>query len=162
MILVVADTGPLNYLVQIGAIDLLPKLFECVAIPPAVLHELLDAGTPPEVREWITNLPDWIVVRTPRVVEDLKLERGETEAIALSQELNASALLVDDLAARIIAERRSIAIVGTTGLLERAAAKHLLDLNEAFGRLRATTFRGSNALYDAALARDADRKRAEK
>ena len=30
MRLVVADTGPLNYLVLIGSVDLLPKLFEKV------------------------------------------------------------------------------------------------------------------------------------
>jgi len=33
MRLVVADTGPLNYLILIGAIDLLPKLFERIFIP---------------------------------------------------------------------------------------------------------------------------------
>jgi predicted nucleic acid-binding protein len=33
MILVVADTGPINYLVQIGAIDVLGKLFDEVAVP---------------------------------------------------------------------------------------------------------------------------------
>ena len=36
MRLVVADTGPLNYLVLIDAIELLPKLFEKVFIPEAV------------------------------------------------------------------------------------------------------------------------------
>jgi len=33
MRLVVADTGPLNYLILIEAIDLLPKLFETIFIP---------------------------------------------------------------------------------------------------------------------------------
>jgi predicted nucleic acid-binding protein len=32
---VVADTGPLNYLALIGAIDLLPKLFDKIVVPEA-------------------------------------------------------------------------------------------------------------------------------
>jgi predicted nucleic acid-binding protein len=36
MRLVVADTGPLNYLVLIEAIELLPKLFEKVFAPEGV------------------------------------------------------------------------------------------------------------------------------
>jgi predicted nucleic acid-binding protein len=42
MRLVVADTGPLNYLVLIDAIELLPKLFETVFTPESVTGELLD------------------------------------------------------------------------------------------------------------------------
>ena len=41
---VVSDTSPINYLIRIGEIDLLPKLFGEVLIPPAVLQELQHAG----------------------------------------------------------------------------------------------------------------------
>ncbi len=37
--IVVSDTSPLNYLVLIGAIDVLPKLFGEVYAPPAVIQE---------------------------------------------------------------------------------------------------------------------------
>jgi predicted nucleic acid-binding protein len=57
MILVVADTGPLNYLIQIGEAEVLPKLFERVVIPPAVLHELLDPGTPDLVESGSRHCP---------------------------------------------------------------------------------------------------------
>ncbi len=40
MILVVADTSPLNYLQLIGCMDILPRLSHRVAIPPAVHREL--------------------------------------------------------------------------------------------------------------------------
>ena len=36
MRLVIADTGPVNYLVLIGNIDLLPALFDKVILPSAV------------------------------------------------------------------------------------------------------------------------------
>ena len=39
--LVIADTSPLNYLVWIGHIDLLPQIYDRVLIPSAVRRELL-------------------------------------------------------------------------------------------------------------------------
>ncbi len=44
--LVIADTSPLNYLVIIGCIDVLPKLHHKVLIPSAVRRELLSASAP--------------------------------------------------------------------------------------------------------------------
>ncbi len=41
--LIVSDTSPLNYLVLIGAVDLLPKLVSGVLIPPAVAAERVGA-----------------------------------------------------------------------------------------------------------------------
>ena len=40
MWLVIADTGPVNYLILIGHIELLPALFEKVTLPAAVQSEL--------------------------------------------------------------------------------------------------------------------------
>jgi hypothetical protein len=53
--LIIADTGPINYLVLIGSIDLLPILFENVILPSAVRAELTDPDAPPSVRNWIAN-----------------------------------------------------------------------------------------------------------
>ena len=64
MRLVVADTGPLNYLVLIEAIELLPKLFEKVFAPEAVRIELLAKDAPSVVRAWAAQPPGWLDVRT--------------------------------------------------------------------------------------------------
>jgi len=40
MIAVVADTSPLNYLIQIGCQEVLPTLFEKVFVPAAVAKGL--------------------------------------------------------------------------------------------------------------------------
>ena len=53
----VSDTSPLNYLALIGEIELLPRIFTRVLIPPAVLSELNHARTPPVVVAWTANLP---------------------------------------------------------------------------------------------------------
>ena len=47
MQLIIADTEPINYLVLIGNIDLLPVLFETVILPSAVEAELSDPDAPP-------------------------------------------------------------------------------------------------------------------
>lgn len=48
--IVVSDTSPLNYLVLIYEIEVLPKLFEQVYIPPSVIVELTRLKTPDPVR----------------------------------------------------------------------------------------------------------------
>jgi len=62
MRLVVADTGPINYLVLVDVIDLLPKLFSTVLVPATVYRELGYPGAPMPVQDWIANIPDWLEV----------------------------------------------------------------------------------------------------
>jgi len=50
MRLVVADTGPVHYLILIGQISLLPALFERIFIPVSVREEMLHHNTPDVVR----------------------------------------------------------------------------------------------------------------
>jgi predicted nucleic acid-binding protein len=52
-----------------------------------------------------------------------------------------------------------MAVIGTLGVLERAAERGLLDLPPALARLQATNFFVDDALIQEALARDATRKR---
>jgi len=49
--IIVADTSPLNYLVLISEVDILPGLFGQVIVPHAVWSELHAPGTPLVVRE---------------------------------------------------------------------------------------------------------------
>ncbi len=159
MILVVADTSPLNYLVQIEAIGILPRLFDQVVIPETVLQELLHPATPEIVRRWAMRLPEWAVSRAAHSIVPIDLDRGETEAIALARELNAFAVLLDDGSARAKARALGISVTGTIGLLERAALADLLNLPEAIERLRLTNYYASSELLQAALERDAERRR---
>jgi predicted nucleic acid-binding protein len=88
MRLVVADTGPLNYLVLIEAIELLPKLFERTFTPEAVRAELLDRDAPATVRSWAAQPPEWLDVRTvSSSIDDpawRALDIGEREALVLA------------------------------------------------------------------------------
>ncbi len=141
--IVVADTSPINYLILIDEIDILPKIYGKAAIPPAVRDELLRRSAPEMVRSWMGQLPSWLEVRVPVNAPDAslaKLDPGERDAILLAGELRADQLIVDDREGRREAEKRGIAVMGTLGVLQEAATLRLLDLRLAVKHLQATTF----------------------
>jgi predicted nucleic acid-binding protein len=44
--IVIADTSPINYLLLIDQIDLLPRLFQKIVIPEVVRDEMIAPGAP--------------------------------------------------------------------------------------------------------------------
>jgi predicted nucleic acid-binding protein len=154
---VVADTGPLNYLVLIGESDILPKLFEAVFVPEAVRTELRHRDAPPTVRAWAERPPAWLDIRPVPVDADdnptlRALDDGERAALVLARALSADLLLMDDRAAVAAAHAQGFAVTGTLGILELAARRGLIDLGAAFTRLKATNFRCRPEIMDALLA----------
>lgn len=65
---------------------------------------------------------------------------GEREAIVLAEELGAEFLLMDEKKGRRIATDRKLTVIGTVGLIERAALRGLLDFRDALIALKATNF----------------------
>jgi len=61
--IVVADAGPLHYLVLIGAVHVLKPLDSRVLVPQTVAGELQEANTPAAVRAWIAQPPEWCEIR---------------------------------------------------------------------------------------------------
>jgi predicted nucleic acid-binding protein len=107
MTLVVADSSPIRYLLIIDAIELLPALYGRVIVPEYVQTELSHPHAPAEARAWASSLPSWAEVRTAKRIELAGiLDPGEAEAIALSEELKADVVLLDDRAARRRASER--------------------------------------------------------
>ena len=153
MILIVADTGPINYLVQIGEIDFLPRLVEKVVLPGSVRAELLHEGAPVAVRTWASNPPSWVEVRSAtQRIEDQDISTTDREAIAPARELSASFLLMDDSHARRSAARLGVKTMGTLGLLEAAAARGMISLRPALEKLRATSCFLADELIEAGCA----------
>ncbi|MGA2690338.1 MAG: hypothetical protein ABSE85_19935 [Candidatus Korobacteraceae bacterium] len=141
--IVVADTSPINYLILIEAADVLQGLYGSVIAPNAVVQELLNVRAPIAVREWISDPPAWLKVHPdpPGDPTLAYLGKGESAALTLAQVLAADKLLIDERAGRIEAERRHLPATGLLGVLADAHVARLLSLNEALGRLRATSFR---------------------
>jgi predicted nucleic acid-binding protein len=151
----------LHYLILCGAESILPSLFLQVVIPPTVFRELQQPNTPPPVRQWAASLPAWVAVQSPKKMNlTLDVDAGELEAICLAQEIKADAVLMDDRAGRSAAIHCGLAVVGTIGLLEQAAARGLIELPQAMERLRQTNARLDAELIHAALERDKARKQA--
>ena len=156
MRLVVADTGPLHYLILIGQINILPTLFETVFIPSVVRDELAHAEAPVAVQAWIAHSPDWLKVRNGMTADYtdggwLALDEGEKAAIALAAFVAADLILMDDRAGVMVARRKGFVVTGTLGVLGVAARRGLLDLAEVFDRLKATNFRYPQEVMNAML-----------
>lgn len=155
--IVVADTGPINYLILIGEIEVLPILYGAVIIPPIVREELARNRAPEIVRRWINSQPIWLEVRQPAIAPDAELiaselDEGELDAILLAQELGASELILDDMDGRKEAARRHMHAIGTLGVLRLAAKRRLLNLQTALTLLRATNFYIDQKLFDQLIA----------
>lgn len=151
---VVADTGPLHYLVLIDQIDLLPRLFAAVTVPMIVRDELLHPNTPQAVRDWATDPPPWLTVATvPAHHEPVpqRLDAGESAAIALALALHADLMLMDDRVAVVVARAQGLAVVGTIGILDLAGRRNLIDIVNAVARLKTTNFRYRPDVLDALL-----------
>lgn len=154
--LVIADTGPVNYLIQIGHIDLLPNLFDRVAIPKAVQAELTHALAPASVRLWVTGAPAWLEIHDTaglpgRPLTDL--DPGEAAAIALASRLHADLLLIDERLGFRVAQQMGLRVTGTLGVLDIAAERGLVDFAEAIRRLEQTSFRRPLKLLEVLLAK---------
>jgi uncharacterized protein len=143
--LTVADATVLIGLHQIGHLFLLPALFDHIVIPPAVAEET-KRSVPRQ---------DWLEIKAPRQVPSSFSKHigwGEREAIALALDIRPAVFIVDDYAARVLAERLGIAIIGTAGILRLAKeAKLIPTVREPLDLLRASGFRLSDVVYQAVL-----------
>jgi predicted nucleic acid-binding protein len=165
--IVIADTTPINYLTLIGEIGLLRALYSEIVLPPGVLAELLDARAPKQVRDFAADLPAWVRVLPPveqPVPRDIEvLGRGEREAILLaldmSRDIAPAVLLTDDREARHVAAMYSVATISTLRVLADASEVDAVSLEEAFIKLRATSFRVEEQTLQLFLSEDAIRRK---
>jgi predicted nucleic acid-binding protein len=154
--IVIADTSPINYLILIGEINVLPALDGRVFVPPSVYNELQRARASERVRTWIAEPPRWLEVRAPSQSPDARLahlDAGERNAILLAQELGADQLIIDEIRGRREAQRRQLPFTGTLGVLPAAAENGLLDLRRAVDRLRHTNFHVAQEILDRLIER---------
>lgn len=157
---VISNTSPLQYLHQLGLLDLLPRLVGRVTVPGAVVAEL-EAG-----RALGYDLPDvtslgWVVVRAPAASSRAKvlspdLGPGEADVLRLALESPAGDALVilDDMSAREAARGFGLKFTGTLGvLLEAKRAGLLPEVRPHLDRLDALGFRVARETRLAVLRR---------
>ena len=128
--LAVCNTSPLQYLHQLDQIDLLPRFYTEVIIPPAVERELTVG------RSIGVSLPDiaglcWIHMCAPTQARPFVLATtlgdGEREAMALAVETPDSLLIMDDGRARRVGRLLGLTMTGTVGILARTKCEGLIS-----------------------------------
>ena len=149
---IVSNSSPLIALAKIEKLDILEY---DIVIPKAVFNET----TEPE-KEYMKELYEWgkdkvVEVKNRKAVEYLELivGEGEAETIVLSEELNADAVLIDDLKARKIARFRGLRVIGTIGVLLDAKERgRIHEVKPLLEELMKNKIRISEELYNHALA----------
>jgi predicted nucleic acid-binding protein len=159
--LVVSNTSPLLYLHLAGCLDVLPRLYGSIALPPAVeaeLNEGLKAGIDvPGLMNypWIQIKPLKSPALIPAIVD---LGAGEAEVIALGLENRGSLLIMDDRLARRVAALNHLTYTGTLGVLVKAKqAGYLSSINPAIKRMRAAGLWLSDELVTIVLAQSGEK-----
>lgn len=157
--IVISDTSAIKNLAAIQHFPLLPQLYRQVIIPEAVYRELADIDPPvPETLE--AQSAEWLQVKTVtnlNVVEQLRnegrLDPGASEAIALSLELKADLLLIDERRGRAEADRLGLRITGLLGILVEAKRRSLIAAVKPLidSMIATSEFRVSPALYNQIL-----------
>jgi predicted nucleic acid-binding protein len=126
---VICNTSPLQYLHQIGQLELLPKLVSRVVVPPAVGKELAEGRRRgldlpvPEVLPWV-DMSAPASEQVIRLVADLG--PGETGVLLLALERTDPVVILDDALARRHAEMLGISLTGTLGILLDAKRRGLV------------------------------------
>ena len=142
---VIADTSVIQYLFQVGLLDLLFTLYQEITIPAAVANELAEG------RRHGIALPDAETmsrfrstsVSVPHSIQLLKsLGSGEREVLALASSRADHLILFDDAAARQHARELGLRFTGTLGILLKAKrAGHLVEIGSILDKLESKNFR---------------------
>jgi predicted nucleic acid-binding protein len=129
--IVISNATPLIALGVTGQIDLLPKLFAEILVPPAIYSEVVERG---QGRPGTSDLSraTWlrvIGVRSSATIEPLLLglDAGEIEVLLLAREITPDWVLLDERLARRVAHAMHLPVKGTLGILLAAFHAGLLD-----------------------------------
>lgn len=128
--IVVSNTSPISNLAKVGQLMLLQQIYGKIIIPTAVYYELTAEGagelvaTAVQTATWIETQPVANRILVTRLLN--QLNEGEAEAIALTVELNADQLLIDERLGRREAASLGLRITGVLGVLLVAKRRTLI------------------------------------
>jgi predicted nucleic acid-binding protein len=155
--IIVSNTSPISNLAKIDHLFLLRETYSEVIIPQAVYDELTDIRAGEKVNNAIknTNFIKHKTVINYQLVKDLQrnLDGGESEAIVLAIELNATKLLIDERLGRQEAIKLGLSLTGVLGILLIAKKRGLINnVKSLMDQLIShTAFRIGDQLYSTIL-----------
>jgi predicted nucleic acid-binding protein len=142
---IISDTSCLIILSNIGAIDLLQKVYSSITTTPEIAFEFED------------TLPEWIEIKAAsnsnyQQILELQIDKGEASAIALALEIPESLVILDDYKARRVGEKLGLLITGTIGVIISAKLEgHIPSIIPVIEMMRKTNFRLSEDVVNEAL-----------
>jgi predicted nucleic acid-binding protein len=131
----ISNTSPLLYLYRIGAITLLPKMFEEVWTAESVKNELAAGHSKGYDVPNPVDYP-WLNIVNPKSMPSewlaLDLGAGELGAMALALENPDRIALLDDMLARRTAQVAGLQVWGTLKVLLEAKSQGLIEKVEPY------------------------------
>lgn len=143
--IIISDTSCFILLSKIGEMDLL----NCVYGQITTTEEI--------AAEFGEKLPDWVEVlsvkdKLRQQLLEMQIDKGESSAIALALENEASTLIIDDFKARKIAEQLGLLFTGTIGVIIRAKLLGKIpSIKPLLEKIKQTDFRISSEIESIAL-----------
>ena len=155
-LIAVGNTGPIISILQCKRIDLLQRHFSIIHISSFELEEFKNHYALPIIKDLISSgliivhdlskeekieakkIAEAITSSSGAKVKDPAIHLGEAEAMILMKrkELKADVLLIDELAAREIAEDIGFSIIGFLGILIKSYEEGILSLKEVRNSIR--------------------------
>jgi len=141
---IVSNTSPLIWLLKIGKIALLKKLYGEVVIPEEVYKEAVDRGLEEGFSDalvikecvdqgWIkvSKLNERMIKLCQKMMQHaFEIHLGEAQAIILARETR-SPLLMDESSGRAFAETWGLKVRGTLYVIMKALREEILNKDEA-------------------------------
>jgi predicted nucleic acid-binding protein len=126
----VINASPTILLAKAGLMPLVPKLISELVIPEPVVSEILNAGPSDPAAIWFKNHGKPFI--RPAVAELPGLAGsgigiGERAVISWAGTHSGFIAVLDDLEARVTAQRLGIKIIGTVGVILRLKETHLIS-----------------------------------
>lgn len=153
---IVCNTSPIIGLMSIERLPILKGLFNEIILPEAVYKELC-AGSSVHQQE-IDMIKDWVLkgyfkiyeVKNAEMVRGMygKLHFGELEVIVAAKELGLKLAVIDEKAARRMAEQFLVNTIGIMGILLLGKRRGLISyVKPDIDKLRMNGYRISDGLY---------------
>ena len=142
--IVVSNASPLITLARTGRLSLLRQLFRVIHLADEVWQEVVvqGAGRPAAeavgAAEWIEVHPALPAAELIRLRAVHPLGAGELATVELALALAADLAIIDERAARVLAQARGVAVMGCVGILETGFRRGLVpDLRRSYQDLLA-------------------------
>lgn len=132
MKIVVSDTTALIIFAKSGSLTLLSNLFETIYIPKAVYDELMikDDIVKYSLKDFnIIELKPVSNLQILQTIQNLKIDKGEIEAISLALELKLP-IIIDEARGRKIAQNQGLKIIGCLGILIENYRQDIISIDK--------------------------------